>query len=104
MLDEFLGESGLCLDDVTHLIFHPGGKRILEVYRDELGIPEDNLRFSKKVLRECGNVSSGTVLMVLDEIIRYGEAQRGDTGLILAMGPGFSIEQLLMRWGKKNGG
>jgi alkylresorcinol/alkylpyrone synthase len=104
MLDEFLGESGLCLDDVTHLIFHPGGKRILEVYRDELGIPEDSLRFSKKVLRECGNVSSGTVLMVLDEIIRYGEAQRGDTGLILAMGPGFSIEQLLMRWGKKNGG
>ncbi len=104
MLKEFLRKSGLRLEDMTYFIFHPGGKRILEVYRDELGVSEDSLRFSKKVLRECGNISSGTVLMVLDEIIRYGEAQRGDTGLILAMGPGFSIEQLLMRWGNENHG
>lgn len=99
MLDEFLRQRGFTLEDITHLIFHPGGKRILEVYRDELGVSEDSLRFSRKVLRECGNLSSGTVLMVLDEIMRYGEVQKGDTGLILAMGPGFSIEQLLIRWG-----
>lgn len=99
MLDEFLRKNGLSLEDLEHLIFHPGGKRILEVYREELGVSEESLRFSKKVLRECGNISSGTVLMVLDEIMRYGEVQAGDNGLVLAMGPGFSIEQLLLQWG-----
>jgi predicted naringenin-chalcone synthase len=98
ILDDFLAQNGMILDEVSHLIFHPGGKRILEVYRDELGISEDSLHFSHKVLRECGNVSSATVLMVLEEIMRNGETQKGDTGLVLAMGPGFSIEQLLIRW------
>ncbi|MDA1000180.1 MAG: type III polyketide synthase [bacterium] len=99
MLEAFLRKNGLLLENIAHLVFHPGGKRILEVYRDELGVSEDSLRFSRKVLRECGNISSCTVLMVLDEIMRYGEVQSGDIGLILAMGPGFSIEQLLVRWG-----
>ncbi len=98
VLDDFLGQNGMTLDEISHLIFHPGGKRILEVYKDELGVSEDSLHFSHKVLRECGNVSSSTVLMVLEEIMRNGETQKGDTGLILAMGPGFSIEQLLIRW------
>ncbi len=98
ILDDFLAQNGLTLDDISHLIFHPGGKRILEVYQEELGVSEDSLQFSHKVLRECGNVSSSTVLMVLEEIMRSGETQKGDAGLILAMGPGFSIEQLLIRW------
>lgn len=98
LVDDFLNANGMDLEEITHLIFHPGGKRILEVYKEELGVSEDSLQFSHKVLRECGNVSSSTVLMVLDEIMRHGETQKGDTGLILAMGPGFSIEQLLVRW------
>ena len=99
LVESFLGRNKLDLTKIDHLIFHPGGKRILEVYRDELGVSEDSLLFSHKVLRECGNVSSSTVLMILDEILRSGEPQPGDKGLMMAMGPGFTIEQLFFRWG-----
>ncbi len=98
MLEAFLGRHGLRLPEISHLLLHPGGKRILEVYRQELGVTEEALRFSRKVLRECGNVSSSTVLMILDEVLRSGEPRGGDSGLMLAMGPGFSIEQLLLCW------
>ena len=98
MLEAFLARNELSLEAIDHLVFHPGGKRILEVYRDELGVTDEALRFSRKVLRECGNVSSSTVLMILDEILKSNQARGGDTGLLLAMGPGFSIEQLLLCW------
>jgi alkylresorcinol/alkylpyrone synthase len=98
VVEGFLRDNGLALRQVRHLIFHPGGKRILEVYNQELGLPEESLRFSMKMLREHGNVSSSSVLIILDEILRCGEAEAGDAGLLLAMGPGFTIEQLLLRW------
>ena len=98
LVEDFLGRSGLDFKSVAHLLFHPGGKRILEVYREELGVPDEALHYSRKVLRECGNVSSATVLMILEEILLSDEPRRGDTGLMLAMGPGFSIEMLLFRW------
>lgn len=98
IVEEFLGRNELSLEAIDHLLFHPGGKRILEVYRDELGVTKEALRYSRKILKECGNVSSATILMILDEIFRSGEAKAGDTGLLLAMGPGFSIEQLLIVW------
>ncbi|OGL64677.1 MAG: hypothetical protein A3J27_14115 [Candidatus Tectomicrobia bacterium RIFCSPLOWO2_12_FULL_69_37] len=98
VVEDFLRDNGLALHEVRHLIFHPGGKRILEVYNQELGVPEESLRFSLKMFREYGNVSSSSVLIILDEILRRGEAEAGDAGLMLAMGPGFTIEQLLMRW------
>ncbi|MBI1725082.1 MAG: type III polyketide synthase, partial [Candidatus Tectomicrobia bacterium] len=98
VVEDFLRDHGLALPQVRHLIFHPGGKRILEVYNQELGLPEESLRFSMKMLREHGNVSSSSVLIILDEILRCGEAEAGDAGLLLAMGPGFTIEQLLLRW------
>ncbi len=98
IVEDFLRRSGRAFGDITHLLFHPGGKRILEVYRDELGVSDEALRFSHKVLRECGNVSSSTVLMILDETLRSGAPRKGDVGLLMAMGPGFSIEQLLLHW------
>ena len=97
-VEEFLAENELSLEGIDHLLLHPGGKRILEVYRDELGVTNEALYFSRKVLSECGNVSSSTILMILDEILQSGQARGGDTGLLLAMGPGFSIEQLLICW------
>ncbi|MBI3128539.1 MAG: type III polyketide synthase [Candidatus Tectomicrobia bacterium] len=98
IVEGFLGEHGLALPEVRHLIFHPGGKRIIEVYRDELGLPEEALRFSAAMLSAHGNLSSSSVLVILDDILRRGEAAPGDAGLLLAMGPGFTIEQLLLRW------
>ena len=77
---------------------HPGGKRILEVYKDVLGVSDEALHFSRKILGECGNVSSSTILMVLDEVLQSSQVQSGDTGIMMAMGPGFSIEQLLVCW------
>ncbi|MEK6709848.1 MAG: 3-oxoacyl-[acyl-carrier-protein] synthase III C-terminal domain-containing protein, partial [Nitrospinota bacterium] len=98
VVEGFLRDNGLSLQDIRHFVFHPGGKRILEVYHSELGLPEESLRFSAKVLREHGNLSSSSVLVILEEVLRSGEAEAGDNGLLLAMGPGFTIEQLLLRW------
>ncbi|MBT6393808.1 MAG: type III polyketide synthase, partial [Nitrospinaceae bacterium] len=98
IVEAFLGCNELSLEAIDHLLFHPGGKRILEVYRDELGVTKEALHYSRKILNECGNVSSATILMILDEALSSGETKAGDTGLLLAMGPGFSIEQLLIIW------
>ena len=63
-----------------------------------LGVSDEALHFSRKILSECGNVSSSTILMVLDEVLKSSRVQSGDTGIMMAMGPGFSIEQLLLCW------
>ncbi len=90
----YLNEQGIPSPD--HFIFHPGGKKVLEAYRESLEIPLGKLDLSEKVLRENGNMSSCTVLYVLDEFVRGNRIQSGEVGLISALGPGFSSELLLL--------
>ena len=59
---------------------------------------DSQLRFSRSVLRNYGNMSSPTVMFVLDEIVRSGEPQAGDWGVMIALGPGMAAELALLRW------
>ncbi|HUR24776.1 MAG TPA: 3-oxoacyl-[acyl-carrier-protein] synthase III C-terminal domain-containing protein [Candidatus Thermoplasmatota archaeon] len=77
-----------------HWALHPGGARVVDAFREALGLDGDELRFTEKVLREQGNMSSPTALFVLREALR--EAQRGDRVLASALGPGFSGEFALL--------
>jgi len=101
-VDRLLGRSGLCRDDVTGWAVHPGGPRILDVCGAALGLAPDRLDASRSVLADYGNCSSGTVLLVVDRLLRgCGPDSRGlEDGayvVALAFGPGLTLYGALLR-------
>ncbi|MBI1750127.1 MAG: type III polyketide synthase [Acidobacteria bacterium] len=97
-LDSLLLPRGLRRSDIRFWILHPGGRKVLDAASEFLGLAEEQLRFSRRVLRDFGNMSSPTVLFVLDSVRRSGEPRPGDYGVLLALGPGFAAEAALLRW------
>jgi alkylresorcinol/alkylpyrone synthase len=97
----FLEEHGLSLDEIAHFIAHPGGKKVLEAYRDGLGFTDQHLHISKEVLIDHGNMSSVTVMYVIQEYLERELGIASEYGLIGALGPGFSSEMLLVQWESK---
>lgn len=96
-VEGFIGANEVGLEDIKHFVAHPGGKKVIEAYRDALGMDQSMTIESMKVLKEYGNMSSVTILYVLKEFMDKG-CERGDIGLGTALGPGFSSELLLLRW------
>ena len=96
-IDGLLAEQGLALADVGHFALHPGGTRVLDAYVDGIGLRHDDLRHSREVLRDYGNMSSPTVLFVLDRMLAAPDhrVKSGDYVIIGALGPGFSSELAL---------
>ena len=88
---------GLNIRDVEHFILHPGGAKVLEAFEDVLGIEPGSLTLSRGVLRDCGNMSSVTVLFILERFLADGEYAGGDLGVLSALGPGFSAEHVFFR-------
>jgi predicted naringenin-chalcone synthase len=82
---------------VDHLIFHPGGKKIVNVIEGLFGSHDKNIDNTKAILQEYGNMSSATVLYVLERFISQ-QPKKGDIGLMLSFGPGFTAQRLLLRW------
>ena len=98
LLDSLLLSSGIRREDVDHWIIHSGGRKVIDSIRDELGITEDQLKHSRCVLRNFGNMSSPTVLFVLDETMKNSRPEKGDIGVMIAMGPGLAVEGAVLRW------
>jgi alkylresorcinol/alkylpyrone synthase len=96
-LDRFLAERGVPAGGLAHVVAHPGGPRVLGAYAEALGVPPETFRHSAAVLRECGNMSSPTVLFVLERTLASGDIGAGDRAVIAALGPGFSSELVLAR-------
>ena len=96
-VDEFLGSQGLSVGDVSHFICHPGGPRVLEALEQALELPQQALALSWRSLHEIGNLSSASVLMVLRDTLE-SDPKPGSYGLLMAMGPGFCAELVLLRW------
>ncbi|NIP44472.1 MAG: type III polyketide synthase, partial [candidate division Zixibacteria bacterium] len=97
-LQEILEKNSLTLHDVDHIIAHPGGAKVIEAYEEALNLTNGKLDISRAILRDYGNMSSVTVLFVLDEFLRNGKTNKNDLGIITALGPGFSSETLLIRF------
>jgi alkylresorcinol/alkylpyrone synthase len=91
-VDGFLGSIGLSRADVARWILHPGGRRIVEAMVEQLSLSPADLAPTESVLRRHGNMSSVTVLFVLDEILRCHRPPAGASGLLGAFGPGFGAE------------
>ncbi len=98
VITQILDENGLTKEDINHWIVHSGGRKVIDSVKDEVGLTEEQLRHSRCVLKNFGNMSSPTVLFVLDETIRHSQPKPGDRGLMLAMGPGLAIEAGLLQW------
>ena len=96
-LDEFLSAHALTLDGVRHIIAHPGGTRVLGAYAEALELPPSALDHARDVLRGFGNMSSPSCLFVLERFLEAGDIAAGDHAVIMALGPGFSAEYVLVR-------
>ena len=97
-LEGLLAPQGLCKEDIRFWMLHPGGRKVLDAAAKYLGLIEAHLCVSRHVLRNFGNMSSPTVLFVLNEVLRSGAPEPGDYGVLLALGPGFAAEAALLRW------
>ena len=97
-VDRFLSDHGLTRDDITTWVSHPGGPKVLEAVQAALHLPEGALDASWRSLRAVGNLSSASVLMVLEDVMCGERPDPGQYGLLLAMGPGFCSELVLLRW------
>jgi alkylresorcinol/alkylpyrone synthase len=93
----FLERNNLTIEDVDHLIFHPGGKKIVQTVEDLFGSLGKNIDDTKEVLRLYGNMSSATVIYVLERFMD-GDRKSGERGLMLSFGPGFSAQRILLEW------
>lgn len=90
----FLAKSKLKISDIKNFIFHPGGKKILDSYKEALKAEGDFLKTTREVMNDYGNMSSTTVLYVLERF--FNEEFENGYGLMVSMGPGFSCEMVLL--------
>ncbi|HEY9722126.1 MAG TPA: type III polyketide synthase [Oscillatoriaceae cyanobacterium] len=93
-LAAWLAEHGLTIADVAHWGIHPGGPRILDHLQEALGLSEAQMTPSREVLRTCGNMSSATIFFILNRLA----ASPGERALLLAFGPGLTLEGALLEW------
>ena len=93
----FLEENNTSIEAINHLIFHPGGRKIVETVEQLFGQLGKNIDDTKEVLRLYGNMSSATVLYVLERFLDR-ELPQGNKGIMLSFGPGFSAQRILLEW------
>lgn len=97
IIHPFLEKHGSHIEKVQHLIFHPGGKKIVQTVSELFGTLGKNIDDTREVLRLYGNMSSVTVLYVLERFLDK-KIPEGDQGLMLSFGPGFSAQRILIQW------
>lgn len=96
-VDAFLGDHGLSRADIGWWVAHPGGPKVLEAMQEALGVEREALGVTWRSLDRIGNLSSASVLHVLADTLRDKQPTPGSYGVLLAMGPGFCLELVLLR-------
>ncbi len=97
-VDALLADNGLRRADISSWIMHTGGPKILEATQQALGVDESALAASWECLRKVGNLSSASVLVVLEDYMANRRPAPGSWSVLAAMGPGFCSELVLLRW------
>jgi alkylresorcinol/alkylpyrone synthase len=98
LMTSFLGRHHLCKETVPAFVLHPGGQKLMMYIEEELELKPEQTEFSWHVLREYGNLSSASVLFVLQEWMTKRNLGNGAHGVMASFGPGFSAELLLLQW------
>lgn len=97
-IDPLLAKHDLATDKIARWIVHPGGPKIIQAVEDEFALPDAALQPSRDALAKIGNISSPTVLYILEQTLSQQQPSPGSYGLLIAMGPGFSQEVILLQW------
>ena len=97
-VDRFLADLGLTRSEISSWVAHPGGPKVLEAMEEALEVPRAALEVTWKSLQQVGNLSSASVLMVLGETMSHHRPEPGSLGMLLALGPGFCSELVLLEW------
>ncbi len=97
-VDAFLAENGLQRADIAAWVAHPGGPRVIEALEEGLELEDGALSLSRESLAQVGNLSSASVLLILQETLRRQRLEPGSFGLMMAMGPAFCAELVLLQW------
>ncbi|HEX2915358.1 MAG TPA: 3-oxoacyl-[acyl-carrier-protein] synthase III C-terminal domain-containing protein [Chloroflexia bacterium] len=97
-VETFLAQHHLAIEDINIWLVHPGGPKVISGVGQGLGVAEEELQISFDTLEQVGNISSVSVLYMLDKVLASGKANPGDYALMIGMGPGFSAELVLLKW------
>jgi 3,5-dihydroxyphenylacetyl-CoA synthase len=98
VVDRLLAGTGLRRSDISHWIVHSGGKKVIDAIRANLCLTRHDMRHTIGVMRDYGNVSSGSFLFSYERLLREGVTKPGDYGVLMTMGPGSTIETALVQW------
>jgi alkylresorcinol/alkylpyrone synthase len=98
IMEAFLSRHGLTIADIDHWLVHPGGPKVIQALEAGLGLPDEALTLSWECLAEAGNISSASVLLILDKTMKRSQPKPGEYGVLMAMGPAFSAELVLLQW------
>jgi predicted naringenin-chalcone synthase len=98
LTEAMLDRYHLKQEEIRFWVLHSAGRGVLERAQRVIGLKDADLQFSRQVLRQFGNMSSATVLFVLNELVNSGQASPGDLGVMIALGPGFCAEGALLQW------
>jgi alkylresorcinol/alkylpyrone synthase len=94
----FLAEHGLTVEEIDAWVCHPGGPKVIDAVQKSLKLPDDAMTLSRRSLAEVGNLSSVSVLHILEQTIDTSRPAPGSVGLMIGLGPGVSVELVLMQW------
>lgn len=97
-LIEFLAGHRLEAEQISHWLVHPGGPKVIQSVEAGLGLKEGALELSREILAGVGNVSSASVLMILERALARYRPEPGSYGVLMAMGPAFGAELVLLQW------
>jgi polyketide synthase Type III len=97
-LTRLLERNGLGLGAIRHWVFHTGGGGVIDSIKLSLGLEERDVRHTRSVLRDYGNISSGSFLVSLERLLAEGSAAPDDYGVLVTMGPGAQIETALIQF------
>jgi polyketide synthase Type III len=98
VVDRLLAGTGLHRGDISHWLVHSGGKKVIDAVRVNLGLTRHDVRHTIGVLRDYGNLSSGSFLFSYERLMRERVTTPGDYGVLMTMGPGSTIETALIQW------
>jgi 3,5-dihydroxyphenylacetyl-CoA synthase len=98
MIERLLSGTGVRRNDIAHWIIHSGGKKVIDSVMVNLGLTRRDVRHTTSVLRDYGNLSSGSFLFSYNNLLEEGVVQSGDYGVLMTMGPGSTIETALIQW------
>ncbi len=98
VVSKLLKRNNLEAGQIKHWILHSGGRKVIHRIQEDLGLSSDQVGHTRSILRNFGNMSSPTVLFVLKEVQEKENPNKGDYGVMLALGPGLSVESALLRW------